>query len=122
MGFWNSLVDGVEKVGHFISETVHEGFNDIENMGKSAENYINSAKDETFNTANHIIGAGEKLGEKVLQTGEDISGKFTSVISTPLILIAGGLALFMISGNMSKAIDVGGRLGESALKNPAIMM
>lgn len=122
MGFWNSITNGFEEVGHFIGNVVHEGFNDIENIGKSAVNYIDDAKDQAFSTANHIIGSAKDLGDDVIKGGENIVGKATSVISTPLIIIAGGLALFLLSPNFSKTVEVGGQLGQQALKNPPPVM
>lgn len=121
MGFWSSIGDALSSAGHFIGNTVHEGLDDIENVGKSALGYMNDAKDKTFSTAGHLIDGAENLGGQVVSGAEHIVEKGESIISTPLLIIAGGLALFLLSPNFSKAVDVGGRVGEQALKNPAIM-
>ena len=121
MGFWSSIGDGLKEAGHFIGSTVHEGLEDIENMGKSAAGYIGSAKDQAFNTANHLVSGAEDLGKDAIDSGKEVIEKGESIISTPLILLAGGLALFMLSPNAGKAIEVGGQLGGQALKNPAVM-
>jgi hypothetical protein len=121
MGFWQSLGDGLSDVGHFVGGSVHEGLNDIDNIAKSAAGYLNDAKDQAFNTAGHLISGVEGLGEDIIQTGGDIIKKGESIKSLPLLILAAGVSLFLLSPNAGKAIEVGGQLGGQALKNPAVM-
>ena len=121
MGFWDSISDGLSAAGHWLGDIAHQGLNAIESVGSSGVGLMHDAQTNITHVADGLVSGAEKLGEGVLKTGENIVGDVKSVISTPLIIIAGGLAFFLFSQNFGKAIDVGGKLGSEALKNPAVM-
>lgn len=120
--FFRGLGNDLEHAAGYVGGLIHEGLEDVESMGKSAAHFIDSAKDEAFSTANHVISGGEDLGKDVLATGKGIVDKTESIISIPLILLAGGLALFMLSGNAKVAIQEGSRVAQQGMKNPELFM
>jgi hypothetical protein len=81
MGFfdnvWDDIKDGASKVEHF------------------GENVVDKASD-TFKW-------GVKQGENVIDKTE---GNFTSIISLPLLLIAGGVAFFLYNSNAGQVAEV----------------
>jgi len=120
--FFRAIDNDLNKAAGFVGGLLHEGLNDVESFGKSAEHYMESAKDQAFQTAGHVISGGEDIIKDGINTGGDIVKGGENIIAIPLILLAGGLALFMLSGNAGKAIDVGGKLGSQAMKNPEMFM
>lgn len=116
VGFFKSLWDDFKSVGNFVGK----GFDDIENVAKSGLGYISDVKDQSFGLANHLVSGAEGLGSQAIEGVKGIAEKGESIISTPLIIIAAGLAFFLLSKNAGTAIEVGGRLGEKALQNPGL--
>jgi hypothetical protein len=119
--FFKSIGNDLSSVANFVGSKVSEGFDDVENIAKSGAGYINNVKDQSFGLANHLVSGAQDLGDKTIGGVKDIVQKGESIISLPLIIVAGGLAFFLLSKNAGEAIKVGGQLGSQALKNPAVM-
>lgn len=117
VNFFKEIGNGLKDAANFIGSKVDEGFNDIKNIATSSEGEIKNVADQGFGLANHLVSGAEDLGSKTI---DGVKGTITgaeNILTIPLILIAGGLAFFLLSPNAGKAIEVGGQ----ALKNPAVM-
>lgn len=119
--FFKAIGNDLSSVANFIGSKVSEGFDDVENIAKSGAGYIDDVKNQSFGLANHLVGDASNLGSKVIGGVQGIVEKGESIISLPLIIVAGGLAFFLLSKNAGEAIKVGGQLGSQALKNPGVM-
>ncbi len=121
VNFFKELGSDIKSAANFIGDGFKEGFKDISNIGSSAEHQISNVTDKTFGLADHLVSGAEGLGNKAIGGVQSTISGFENIISIPLILVAGGLAFFLLSPNFSKSVEVGGRLGEQALKNPAVI-
>ena len=63
------------------------------------------------NAVNQVAGLGKNAENRI---GGAIQGA-ESAITLPLILIAGGLAFFLVSKNAGKAIEIGGQIAQKKL-------
>lgn len=119
--FFKAIGNDLSSVANFVGSKVSEGFDDVENIAKTGAGTIDNIANQGFGLANHVIGSGESLGGKLIGGAKDIVGGAEGILSIPLILIAGGIAFFMLSKNGGEAIRVGGQVATQALKNPGVM-
>lgn len=119
--FFKSIGDDLSKAANFVGSELGKSFDDVQNVAKSGMGYLDDVQKQGFGLANHLVGDAKDLGSEVIGGVKGIAEKGESIISLPLIIIAGGLAFFLVSKNAGEAIKVGGQLGSQALKNPAVM-
>lgn len=121
VGFFKSIGNELSKIGNFVGDGIKEGFDDVKNVAQSGMGEIKDIGDNSFGLANHLVSGAEGLAGKGIDGVKGIVGGAENMLSIPLILIAGGVAFFLLSKNAGTAIEVGGRLGEKALSNPGLM-
>lgn len=115
VSFWNSIESGVSGAAHFLGNAAHEAFTDFNNMAAGAESTVKDVATKGFSTVNGALHDVKDLGVNAENKLSGIVTGAESIISLPLILIAGGLAFFLISPNAGKAIDIGGQIAMKKL-------
>lgn len=115
VSFWNSIENGFSSAGHFIGNVAHEGYTDFNNMAKGAEGVVKDVANKGFSTVDNAVNGVVNLGKNAEDKVSGIVTGAESVIAIPLILIAGGLAFFLLSSNGGKAIDIGGQIAMQKL-------
>jgi phage-related protein len=97
---FDKIESGFDSVEHTIGNAVHEGYSSVKNVVSGAGHFVSQQSSNAYNTVNHVIQEGSNIISKGIDTGKSIitstENRLTSVISTPLMLIAGGLGLFMV--------------------------
>lgn len=73
-------------------------WDDFKSFGSSVEKW----GDDVFTGAENTFKWGVKQGENVVVHTEDT---FSGIISTPLLLIAGGIALFLWNSNAGQVAE-----------------
>lgn len=119
--FFKAIGNDLSSVANFVGSKLGDGFDDVQNIAKTGAGYLDDVQKQGFGLANHLVSDAKDLGSDVIGGAKDIVGKAESIVSLPLIIVAGGLAFFLLSKNAGKAIEVGGQLGSQALKNPGMM-
>jgi hypothetical protein len=115
VSFWHSINNEFNKVGNFFGGILHQGFTDFNNLSNTAAQTIQNVANRGFTTVDNTVKGAVDLGKNTEKTiGGAVSG-FENILSIPLILIAGGLAFFLLSPNAGKAIDVGGEIAMKKL-------
>lgn len=115
VSFWNSITNEFNKVGNFIGATAHEGFEDFNNMTKSATNTISNVATKGFSTVDGAVKGVVDLGKNAEnKIGGAVNG-FEDILMLPLALIAGGIAYFLVSKNGGQAIQVAGNIAMKKL-------
>jgi hypothetical protein len=97
---FTEISEGLQSLAHTIGDGLSAGYHDVKDVvsgaGQQIKAQVNNVKDEI----NHVVDGVKDLGGKIIDKGsnliENTENKFTSIVSTPLMLIAGGLAAFMI--------------------------
>lgn len=115
VSFWNSIENGFAHIGHFVGDVAHAAYTDFNNMAKGAEGTVKDIADKGFTTVDNAVNGVVSLGKNAENKVGGIVTGAESVISLPLLLIAGGLAFFLVSPNAGKAIDVGGQIAMKKL-------
>lgn len=93
---WNifqKIGDGLKSVAHAVGDFFSSGYKEVKDVASGAADKIstqvNKVTDAVSGTVNHVISEGSKI---ITNTEDSIKG----IISTPLMLIAGGLGLFLV--------------------------
>ncbi len=120
--FFKGIGSDLEKAAGYVGSVIHEGIDDVESFGKTAGHFVENATDQAFSTANHVISGGEDLGKDVIDSGKDVIQKGESIISLPLLIIAAGVAYFLVSENGKVAIQEGSKIAQQGMKNPELFM
>lgn len=98
--FLSKLGDGISNIFHSVVGAISGGYHDAKDIVSGVGSGISHQLDNVSGQLNHIIDGAEKTAGNVLKTGENIithtEDKVGSIISTPLMLIAGGLGLFLV--------------------------
>lgn len=97
---FQKIGNAFSSVAHSIGDAISGGYQDTKNIisgaGKTIQTQLNNVHDEI----NKVTDGVEHVATGVLDTGKNIiehtEDKFSSIVSMPLLLIAGGLGLFMV--------------------------
>ena len=110
--FFQKIADGVKSLAHTVGGALSGAYNETKNIVSGAAGVIGSQLNNVHDEINHVVSGAENVAGNVLKTGENIitntENKITSIVSTPLLLIGGGLALFLVM-NGRGITDLGGK-------------
>lgn len=100
---FTEISDGIKSLAHTVGDALGTGYHDVKDVVSSAGKAIGTQANNIKDEINHVTDGVKDLGGKLIDKGSDLikntENKFTSIISTPLLLIAGGLAAFMVLGH-----------------------
>jgi hypothetical protein len=98
--FLHKIGNGFKTIGHTIGNTISGGYHSVKNVASGIEKTITTQINNVHDNINHIVDKVTDLGGKVVQTGgslvQNAENKLSSTFTMPLILIAGGLAAFLV--------------------------
>jgi dihydroxyacetone kinase-like predicted kinase len=101
MGIFSKIGQFFSNLGHTIGNAVHTGYTTVTNVVSGTGKAIGKQLDEAHKTMNNVVQDVSNFASKIVDKGGEIiqhtEDKFSSIISTPLLLIAagiGGLLLF----------------------------
>lgn len=98
--FFQKIGDSLNSLAHTVGDALGGGYKEVTSIvsgaGKTIQTQLNNVHDEV----NSIVSGAKDLGTSIIDKGSDLikntENKFTGMISTPLLLVAGGLAAFMV--------------------------
>ena len=113
--FISKIEDGFKSVMHSVLSVASSGYQDAKGAVSGITGSISGGLGKAEDTLSHIVDDGKDLAGKVLDKGGEIisntENKLSSMVSTPLMLIAGALGLFVVLNGKgltdigSKAVD-----------------
>jgi phage-related protein len=101
MGIFSKVGHFFGNIGHTVGSAFSSGYKEVKNVVSGVGSTIKTQLSEAHKTVNNVIQDVSGLANKIVDKGEALvqhtEDKFSSIISTPLLLIAagiGGLILF----------------------------
>lgn len=113
--FWNSIKSEFSAAGNFLGSLAHQGFQEFNNIASNAEGVTKDIANKGFSTIDSTIHGAVNLAQNAENKVSGLVSGAEDILSLPLILLAGGVAYFLISKNGETALNIAGNVAMKKL-------